>query len=286
MKKGFVSIIIPTYNRGGFLKQAIDSALVQTYRDIEIIVIDDGSTDNTSELVSSYGDRIQYIKQNRKGVSAARNLGIKNAIGEFISFLDDDDLYLPHKIETNIEYFNKYPDVALLCSGFRFIDEIGNKVMRGDVFSEKSELTLHDIAIFTLVHTSSVIIRSDILQKTSGFREGARISEDYDLWSRILMLGKGYAIPEVLTCFRQHAGNTKLLSWKLLKENTRIIEGIIKSGDNSLMPVEIYICNLHRIICQNLLYKKRYVEFFIFNMIFAMKNPAFSFSSFRKRLFS
>ena len=103
-----VSVIIPTYNRAEIIEEAVDSVLAQDYKDFELIVVDDGSTDNTSEVLATYGDDIRVLYQENKGVSAARNRGISEAAGKLIAFLDSDDLWMPQKLTTQVEFFRHF----------------------------------------------------------------------------------------------------------------------------------------------------------------------------------
>ena len=109
-----VSIIIPTYNRGWIIKEAIDSVMAQDYRDFELIIVDDGSTDNTPAILHSYRDEILVFRQENQGVSAARNRGLAAASGDLIAFLDSDDLWLPQKLKRQVDFFNSNPD-AFIC---------------------------------------------------------------------------------------------------------------------------------------------------------------------------
>ena len=121
-----VSVIIPTFNRSGFLLEAIESVLAQTYTsDIEIVVIDDGSTDDTKEKLEPYKDQIEYVHIENGGPARARNTGMKMARGKYISFLDSDDLYYPKKIEIQVAFLEDHEDVDLVCSEFTAIDDDG-----------------------------------------------------------------------------------------------------------------------------------------------------------------
>jgi len=111
-----VSVIIPTYNRAQMLVECLESVISQTFTDYEVIVIDDGSTDDTGELVKPYLDRIEYIKHENKGNAAARNSGLDIARGELIAFLDSDDLWLPGKLEREVDYLDGHPDVDMVCA--------------------------------------------------------------------------------------------------------------------------------------------------------------------------
>ena len=108
-----VSVIIPTYNRGWILKEAIDSVLAQDFEDFELIVVDDGSTDNTREILDTYGQDIIVLQQANKGVSAARNRGIAEAGGQLVAFLDSDDRWLPRKLSRQVDFFNLNPDAVI-----------------------------------------------------------------------------------------------------------------------------------------------------------------------------
>ncbi|MCK5508758.1 MAG: glycosyltransferase family 2 protein, partial [Desulfobacterales bacterium] len=113
-KNPLVSVIIPTYNRGWILKETLNSVLAQDFTNFELIVVDDGSTDNTQDILNSYKENIIVLQQNNKGVSAARNMGITSASGRFIAFLDSDDLWLPKKLSIQVDFFNANTD-ALIC---------------------------------------------------------------------------------------------------------------------------------------------------------------------------
>ena len=183
-KKPQVSVIIPTYNRGWILKEAIDSVLAQDYKDLELIVVDDGSTDNTFEILASYGNDIKVLFQENKGVSAARNRGITEASGQLIAFLDSDDLWLPRKLSTQIDFFNQMPD-ALICqteeiwvrNGIRVNPKKRHKKPSGMIFEPSLELCL--------VSPSAVMIRRSLFDRVGEFDITLPACEDYDLWLRI-----------------------------------------------------------------------------------------------------
>jgi glycosyltransferase involved in cell wall biosynthesis len=182
-KKPRVSVIIPTYNRGWIVKEAIESVLAQDYRDFELIVVDDGSTDNTDDILNSYRGDIMVFRQENQGVSAARNRGLAEASGRFIAFLDSDDLWLPQKLFRQVEFFNKNPD-AQICQteetwirkGVRVNPKKRHKKPWGMIFEPSLALCL--------VSPSAVMIRRSLLEKVGGFDETLPACEDYDLWLR------------------------------------------------------------------------------------------------------
>ena len=128
MQKGLVSVVIPNYNYARFLPEAIDSVLAQTYGQIEIIVVDDGSTDDSREILDGYGDRVTVIFQQNAGVSAARNNGVSRSRGEYLAFLDADDAWLPAKIERQIAAFRGDEEIGLVHVGMVEIDGSGNSL--------------------------------------------------------------------------------------------------------------------------------------------------------------
>lgn len=140
--KPTVSVVIPTYNRAKYVTETIDSVLSQSYTDYEIIVVDDGSTDNTREALAPYMDRIRYIHQQNSGVSAARNRGIKAARGKWIAFLDSDDIWLPEKLAVQIKDISKYPGVCLhTTNAGLYRERIGREVNLFDFTGFSKELS-------------------------------------------------------------------------------------------------------------------------------------------------
>jgi len=127
-ENAMVSVVIPTYNRAPYVTMAIESALAQSYQDYEIIVVDDGSTDGTRDVLEPYRDRIRYMYQDNKGVSAARNTGIQESRGEWIAFLDSDDEWLPNKLEIQIGYVKSYPEICLVAANMTVIKPHGDTV--------------------------------------------------------------------------------------------------------------------------------------------------------------
>ena len=127
MEFPLVSVIIPAFNSAGLLAETLDSVLGQTYRDLEILVVDDGSTDDTAKVVEAYGDQVRYFKQdNWGGPSRPRNVGVQNAGGSLIAIFDSDDLMMPDKIETAVDVFRRHPEVSFTFSNFQGIDQQGD----------------------------------------------------------------------------------------------------------------------------------------------------------------
>ncbi|NLF42696.1 MAG: glycosyltransferase family 2 protein [Bacteroidales bacterium] len=191
MKKK-ISVIIPTYNRALYLTKAVDSVLEQTYRNYEIIVVDDGSTDNTKEVLLPYRDKIRYIYQDNKGVSTARNTGILKANGELIAFLDSDDEWFPDKLKIQVSDFELFPDAVLSCTNA--IIETADKE-KVDFFRDCHFLHLEQSQSFykpsfkSFVITPTALVMRSALFKVGMFDERLSIYEDLDLFFRMFTLG-------------------------------------------------------------------------------------------------
>jgi glycosyltransferase involved in cell wall biosynthesis len=179
-----VSVIIPTYNRGWILKEAIDSVLSQDFDDFELIVVDDGSTDNTQDILDGYARDIIVLRQDNRGVSAARNAGIAFASGQFIAFLDSDDLWLPGKLSIQIDFFNSNPDV-LICQTEEMWIRNGKRVNPKKRHKKLSGMIFKHSLPLCIVSPSAVMLKKSLLDKTGVFDESLPACEDYDLWLRI-----------------------------------------------------------------------------------------------------
>ena len=183
-KKPLVSVIIPTFNRSGMLKEAVDSVLAQDFRNFELIVVDDGSTDNTPQLLDGYAENITVLRQKNAGVSAARNRGIRSASGQLIAFLDSDDLWLPQKLSKQVDFFISTPD-ARVCQTEEIWVRNGVRVNPGRRHKKDSGKRFERFVSLCLVSPSAVMLRRGIFDETGLFDERLPACEDYDLWLRI-----------------------------------------------------------------------------------------------------
>ncbi len=205
-----VSVIIPSHNRAWALEGAIESVLAQDYHDYEIIVVDDGSTDKTIKILSSYPD-ICLLKQQHRGVSAARNAGIAQASGDLIAFLDSDDKWLPGKLATQVAFFNTHPQ-ALICqteeiwirNGIQVNPRKRHQKYSGMIFERSLELCI--------VSPSAVMARRCLFDEIGVFDESLPACEDYDLWLRVACRLPIYLIETPLVV--KHGGHPDQLSKK------------------------------------------------------------------------
>lgn len=204
-----VSVVIPTYNRAQFISSAIESVLRQSFDDFELIVVDDGSIDRTSEIVTSTRDpRLIAIRQDNAGRSNARNRALAMARGELIAFLDSDDLYLPGKLALQVKYMDEHPEAGMIYTSARCIDGLGND-LPGRYEAKRSGRIYADIAFFRPVTITlpTVMVRKTILEQVGGFDECMSRFEDTDMWRRVSKVTDIHAI-DVDTCkLRTHLDN-------------------------------------------------------------------------------
>jgi glycosyltransferase involved in cell wall biosynthesis len=187
-----VSIIIPTYNHARFVVQAVESALAQTYADLEVAVIDDGSTDHTPAVLAGYGPRINCIRQENRGLSAARNAGISAARGDYFLFLDADDLIPADKLELQVPVLEARPDLGLVYSGFQYINESGSQVLH-EIRPQKQGHLLKELLCRTLFFPpGAAVVRRECLDRVGLFDESFPAAADTDMWIRIARAGYAF----------------------------------------------------------------------------------------------
>ncbi len=223
-----VSVIIPTYQTGRFIAQAIDSVLNQTFPVSEIIVVDDGSTDQTESILRGYGDRIQVIRQMNQGPSAARNTGIRAAQGEFVAFLDADDYWSPDKLQKECSVIQSDPQLGLVFCDCVFFDNQGQwKKTSFQMAKPAKGWVYQDLFIQNFIPTIAVVARRICLAEIGWFDETFRCAEDYDYWIRLSKKWKIDYVEEPLTYYRIHenqtSGNSRQLWTSVVKIKNREI---------------------------------------------------------------
>ena len=205
-----ISVVIPTYNRAEFILETLESVFCQTVTDTEIVVVDDGSTDNTCEILEPLirKGRIIYVKQNNKGEAAARNEGIRRSSGKYIAFLDSDDLFLPDKLELQADYLDKNSEDVLVHSWYSKFDSKGNdlgvrntSVFNGDIYPDILNIWK------VLIAVPCVMVRAEIFNEIGYFDEDFRWAADLDMWRRITRKYSIGVINKVLSKVRVHPGN-------------------------------------------------------------------------------
>ena len=201
-----ISIIIPTYNRARYVCEAVDSVFAQTYKDYEIIIIDDGSTDNTRETLKKYGDRIQYIYQKNMGPPAAMNTGVRRAKGEYYVILGDDDALMPDMLERQVEVMDRNPDVAFVCGGVHFMDGSG-QIYKTSRDGRHREKTFKSLLFDNFVWHLTAVVRRKVSEEMGHFDENLATTHDHDLWIRMAIKYRFEYTDAPLAKFRRHPGN-------------------------------------------------------------------------------
>lgn len=244
-----VSVIIPTYNRAQFVGRAIESILNQTYADLELIVVDDGSTDNTEQVVKSYKDsRVVYVWQENKERSAARNTGIQVSRGRYIAFLDSDDWFLPHKLAVQVPVLETQPDVGIVMSGWQMVDTQGNVKRQARPWQGiPGQPTLEDWLFSSTAKLSAVLIRKETLEQVGGFDETSTLilSEDMELLIRLTSGGvKTHWVRETVVTGLWHANNSLYDVTKVKSSRLCLLEKVFSqyksAPTHSLIKNEIY----------------------------------------------
>jgi glycosyltransferase involved in cell wall biosynthesis len=206
-----ISVIMPVLNGERFIAQAIDSICAQSYSDCELIVIDDGSTDRTREIVAGYSDRldVKYIRHERNhGIAPSVNDGLRRASGAFITFLDHDDVWLPAFLKTQLTYLTEHPDVGMVHSDIQTIDGSGNVLEHSALACRKraqpSGFVFRDLFMHSMICGNSVMIRKECFDRLGLWDESLKWA-DYHMWLRIARHYKVDYVPMVLTAYRQHS---------------------------------------------------------------------------------
>jgi glycosyltransferase involved in cell wall biosynthesis len=242
-----VSVVIPVWNGERYLKQAIESILAQDFVDFELIVIDDGSTDRSAEIVSAFAHdpRVALHKQANAGVVAARNAGLRLAQAEFVAFLDADDIALPGRLVKQVAYLRAHPETAVIGSNISYFSD-DDGVIRTQKFPFGTARVAIALETGNPLAQPSVMLRKTLAIDAGGYREAFRFgAEDYDLWLRLAEKHPLDNLPEVLTLYRIHAGS---LTHRLRHEQTlgalaascarrRRIAGLIDPVDGILAPL-------------------------------------------------
>ncbi len=203
-----VSVIIPVYNQERYLAEAIDSVLVQTYRDFELIVVDDGSTDRTPEVIAAYAGRIRAFRQPNAGNASAFNHGVREARGEWLCWLGSDDVWEPTKLERQMEAVRgRGPSVAVAYTDVTVIDAGGRPLERArSPDPPRGRRLLLSLVRSDYINVSSILLRRSMLDEFGMLDEADRISSDYDLWLRLAGRCEFLHVPEPLIRYRVHPG--------------------------------------------------------------------------------
>lgn len=228
-----VSVVIATYNRARLLTETIDSVLNQRFKDFELIVVDDGSSDDTRQLLASYGDRVRWFHQENRGPSAARNLGVCEAHAPWIAIQDSDDLSAPNHLEVLYGAARRFPDSAMIFANGRYLG--GPEHDRDQIIPAKKsaalaarEVRLQDVFDKSIVRLQASLISRTAYDALGGHDESLRICMDLDLALRLFMNYPAKYLDECVFYYRKHEGNIGRNEELRLTENIRVIEKLLR----------------------------------------------------------
>ena len=227
MKDPLVSVVIPAYNCERFIGDALDSVFSQKYPSLEVIVVDDGSTDDTCRVVARYGETVRLIRQRNAGAAVARNAGIARARGEYVALLDSDDLWLPGKLRLQIDHLERSRDVAMCCTRWDLLypDAAGNYPVVNASAPESARLDpawsgwiYCQLLLDCEVWTSTVVMRRELAGRVGGFDPELRRGQDYDYWLRASQLTKIDRLDAPLALYRMQVSHDRKypdVNWEL-----------------------------------------------------------------------
>ena len=285
--KPLVSIVIPVYNGSNFLAEAIDSALAQTYKNIEVVVVNDGSRDDgaTEKVALSYGDKIKYYPKTNGGVSSALNYGIEKMSGEYFSWLSHDDLYEPQKVEREVDELAKMQDKenTIICCADSLMDVNGNPIYhptkRLEGMYSGSDLFNIFFAKHLVINGCTLLIHKSVFERFGGFSQ-FRYIQDIECWIHFMLGGVSYCfIPDKLNKMRVHAGQVtqrmpELFYTEMRQFSNNIIDDYLlkdKLSDSNIHSFLSYQYRKHeKIIYQRVekITKKKSVGFKIYSIMF------------------
>ncbi len=219
-----VSVVIPTYNRRELLKETIQSVLDQSYTPIEIIVIDDGSTDGTTEALADLASagRIRYLRQENRGLGNSRNCGLGMARGEFVSFLDDDDLITPTKVAWQVAFLLQHPDVAVI-GGSHAVLGAESEAEHGPDGPPEHWTFERVVTRNPFISPGVALMRTEAVRSVGGFDEQLWATDDWDVWLRITKFSRVMRLPRLALRYRLHEGNSSGNTQRMLASCAALI---------------------------------------------------------------
>jgi len=258
-----VSVIIPTYNYGRFIAEAIQSVLQQTHRPDEIVVVDDGSTDDTARVVAGFGDAVKYVRQENGGVCAARNKGVAESTGEIIAFMDADDTMEPESIAKQVALFGD-EHVGLVHCGLRlFDDESGETIelqLEGGEDGVADNLLLWEGA--SIAGPGAILVTREAFDSVDGFDTGMKVGEDWDFCYRVARRFKVRFVPEPLVNYRSHATAAHRNVAEMERGMSRFYEKAFSTNDESVLKLKSRAYgNFHKVMAGSYFHAADYKNF-------------------------
>lgn len=244
-----VSVIIPAYNQEKFITETIESVLNQTYKDFEILVVDDGSTDSTKQKLEKFGSRIKLIEQTHMERAVARNNGVKNSQGRYIAFVDSDDIWTKDKLQKQINTLDKMKEYILVYSACGRIDEHSKKLKPAQrQLKGYSGNVFENLLVRNFIVSATPLIRREYVLRTEGFNSKYIPYEDWEFWIRLSSYGKFYFIPEPLAYYRIHKSQSvrQVRAEKIEEVTTLLLQDSfnLQNIENKIKNKSLAIANL------------------------------------------
>lgn len=235
-----VSVVTASYNMGKYVGLAVESVLAQNYPAIEVIVIDDGSTDDTPEVLSKYREdsRVKLIRQENAGQTVAKNRGVQVAQGEYIAFCDADNLWLPNKLSRQIKFFNDQNDIAVVYGDISLIDADGNPLPTTQAKRYSGKITGR-LLVDNFVTFNTALVSRRVLEDVGGFDESLRMGIDYDLWLRISVNHRFHYLAEPLVLYRIWGGQMSNKQEERFINCFKLLDNFLKKYPESVTPDEV-----------------------------------------------
>lgn len=222
-----VSVVIPVYNGEKYIQETLESVLGQSYPDVEVIVIDDGSTDGTLEILSGYGERLRVFQQKNSGAAAARNKGIQEASGKWVAFVDADDIWLPEKLQKQLAACGEF---VWSHTASVFIGGVNHGKLGSDFSTVHSGFVLKELVCGNFITTSTVLVDRKAILDAGGFDLGLRSIQDWDLWIRIASKHQLGYLREAVTKYRVHPASASRNTRKTLPNHLKVIDHAFRKG--------------------------------------------------------
>lgn len=225
MANPLVSVVIPVYNGQNYLSAALESVINQTYRHWELIVVNDGSIDQSEEVILNYKQYIRYFSQPNQGVAAARNLGLLQARGKYIAFLDQDDVWLANKLTLQVAFLEKNSHWDFVNSGWLIVNQQGVGISAVKPWLENSQLDLYSLIVWKPVFLGAMLFKRECLLAIKGFKPNLLQTSDVEMVMQLAARNYQAAwLPRVTVVYRQHAGNASNQSWQQAEELEKILQ--------------------------------------------------------------
>ena len=236
-----VTTIVPAYNCAHFLPEALDSILAQQYPNLEIIVVDDGSTDGSADIAEAYGSPVKVIRQKNQGPAAARNRGVRESRGEYIAFLDGDDVWLPGKLLAQMECFASHKEVGIVYgeNSKWSMNEVGvypskeafiTSEQNGVIDDMRSGWIYHQLLLDNIIHIITAVIPRSLFDTLGGFDESLRVGEDYDFWLRASRLVQAHKLAKDVALYRVNLASTTHIPRSINNEQVVVLRAVEKYG--------------------------------------------------------